>query len=147
MKTLSDIRIRKLRRRWNTARSLGAVAVFCAPFALLVSNGAAQSLDPAELHALDDDRSDITHEDLTIDEIEDMDVVRDGEVIGEVEEVLGDDNEEIVALVVEYGGNVIGVGDKEVIVPIGEVEFLPGRDEVQISMTDSELAELAVWDR
>lgn len=135
-------------RGWlSFALKAGAAAAFCAPIVLLPAGVAAQALDPAELHEVDDDRTDITHENLTVDEIEDMDVVRDGEVIGEVEEVLANDDDEIVALVVEYGGNIVGVGDKEVIVPIDDLEFTVGRDEVQTTMTDGELAELLAWDR
>ena len=121
---------------------LGALAV---PAAVLPMAGQAQEIDLASLQELDDDRTDITYEELTIDELDDLDVVRDGEVIGEVEEVLGDEAGEVVALVIEYGGNALGIGDREVVIEIGDVEFPAGRNEVQVTMTDDELAALPEW--
>jgi sporulation protein YlmC with PRC-barrel domain len=135
-------------RRGRPSRLLALVAALATPLALAPAAGVAQSIDIdiAALHEIDDDRTDITHEGLTVDQLEDMDVVRNGEVIGEVEDVLGDENGEIVALVVEYGGNILGLGDREVVVPIEQFEIPPGRNEVEISLTDEELAALPVWD-
>lgn len=121
----------------------GALAVL---FALAPPGGAAQSIDLASLQELDDDRTDISHEELTVDDLEGLDIVRDGEIIGDIEEVLGDENEEIVAVVVEYGGGVLGLGDREVVMPIDELEFPRGRAEAEITLSDEELAELPVWD-
>lgn len=132
---------RSARRRNQTLT--GALA---AAFALSPIAGVAQSIDLQGLHEIDEDTTDITYQDLTVDHIDDMDVVRNGEVIGEVEEVLGDENGEVVALVIEHGGNAIGIGEREVVVPIDEVEFPRGRAEVEVSLTDEELADLPDWD-
>ena len=128
-------------------RLLALLGIFAAPAAMLPPSASGQEIDVASLSELDDDRTDITHEDLTIDEIEDLDVVRDGEVIGEVEEVLGDDSGQIAALVIEYGGNAVGIGDRDVVIAIDEVEFPAGRQEIEISLTDDELAALPEWTR
>lgn len=119
-------------------------AVFLALFG---QSAVGQDLNLAELRELDDDNREIRYQELTIDDLENLDVVRNGEVIGEVESVLGDANGEVVALVIEYGGNVVGVGDREVVLSVDDVSFPEGRNEVEITLTDEELAELPVWDR
>jgi sporulation protein YlmC with PRC-barrel domain len=119
------------------------IGVVAALVALTIS---AQELDIAALHELDDDRTDITYQGFTVDELEDMDVVRNGEVIGEVEEVLADSSGQIVALVVEYGGNRFGIGEREVVVPIERFVFGEERRRVETKLTDDELAELPEWD-
>src|SRR5690606_32933604 len=56
--------------------SLGVLlGVIVATAALLPRIAASQDIDLASLTELDDDRTDITYENLTIDELEDMDVV------------------------------------------------------------------------
>jgi len=103
---------------------------------------AAPDIDVAALHEIDDDRTDITYEGFTIEELEDMRVVRDGEVVGEVEAVLGDTSGSVVAFAVEHRGP----GPDEVVVPIDRVELNAERREVQISLSDEELAALPRWD-
>jgi sporulation protein YlmC with PRC-barrel domain len=135
-------------RRSRPSQLLALLGALLTPLALTPASSIAQQvdIDIAALHEIDDDRTDITHEGLTVDELEDMDVVRNGEVIGEIEDVLGNEQGEIVALVVEYGGNVLGLGDREVVVPIEAFEFPPGRNEVELALTDEELAALPEWD-
>ena len=107
---------------------------------------AAQALDPATLQELDDDRDDAQYEGISVDQLEDMDVVRDGQVIGEVEEVLGDANGEIVALVIEYGGDAIGIGDREVIVPVEEFQVSAQDNVLETVLSDEELDGMVAWD-
>lgn len=103
-------------------------------------------IDVAALQELDDDRTDIQYNGFTIDQIEDMDVVRDGEVIGEVEEVLGDSSGEVVALVVELRDGSLRRGDDEVVVPVDRLSFASDQGVVETTMSDEELAALPGWD-
>lgn len=103
-----------------------------------------QALDRAALVELDDDGN-ASYQGVSVDQLEDMDVVRDGQVIGEVEEVLGDSTGQVVALAIEYGGNVLGIGDKEVIVPIAQFRILQDRNQVEISLSDAELDGMTPW--
>lgn len=123
-------------------RSASAAAALV-PLAL-----AAQDIDVAALQELDDDRSDVTYENFTIEEIEDMNLVREGDVIGEVEAVLADANGEVVALAVEYrDDNRRGAGgDDDVVVPIEDLEFVADRREVRTTLSDEELSALPAWD-
>lgn len=105
---------------------------------------AAQDIDVAALTELDDDDSAVTYESFTVEQLEDMKLVRDGQVIGEVESVLADANGEVVALAVERE-NVPG-RDDEVVVPIGDLELIADRREVETTLSDEELAGLPTWD-
>ena len=115
---------------------MGAL-VAAAPIAL------AQTLDPANLHEVDDDGA-MTYEGRSIDQIEDMDVVRDGESIGEIEEVLADADGEIVAVVVEYDDGFLDLNEIEVILPIDQIAF--GENAATVTLGDAELEALPVWD-
>ncbi len=105
----------------------------------------AQALDRTTLVEIDDDDRTVTYQGVSIDQLEDMDVVRDDAVIGEVKDVLGDSSGQVVALVIEYGGHALGAGDKEVIVPMGDVRVIQDRNRVEVSLTDAELDALMPW--
>ena len=83
---------------------------------------------------------------ISVDNLQDMDVVGpDGERIGEVEEVLIDADDRIVAVAVEAGG-FLGVGDHEAILGVDQLALASGRDQLVISMTAEELRSLPEWD-
>ncbi len=80
----------------------------------------------------------------SVDDIEDADLLNAaGEEIGEVEEVLVDASGQAVAIVADVG-DVLGIGDKEVIIGLDRVE-LRG-DDLVTSLTREELAGLPIWD-
>ena len=121
---------------WNAAIAAAAFAA--------VSSAAAQEevIDVAALVEIDDDRTDVTYEGFSIDEIEDMNLVRNGEVIGEVEAVLGDASGGVAALAVEL--RIPGPND-EVVIPIDSVTFSADRRTVETSLGDEELTALPRW--
>ena len=120
---------------WTVA---GAFAV-AAPIAL------AQTLDIANLREVDDDAT-ISYEGLSVDQLEDMDVVRDGENIGEIEEILANADDQIVAVVVEYDDGFLELNEKEVVLPIERLQFDGNADEASVMLSDTELEALPVWD-
>lgn len=64
---------------------------------------------------------------LMVDQVEDLDVIgADGNAIGEVEDVLGDQNGQPQAIVVEVGG-FLGVGEKNVILMLNDVSLDMGK--------------------
>jgi len=128
------------RPRNAVSRSVSAWAVG----ALVPLGLAAQDIDVAALTELDDDDSNIMYEGFTVEQLEDMKLVRDGEVIGEVESVLADASGEVVALAIDRE-NVRG-DDDEVVVPIDDLELIADRREVETTLTDDDLAGLPVWD-
>ncbi len=68
----------------------------------------------------------------------------DGEVIGEIEEVLIDDKGQPVAYVLEVGG-FLGMGESEPIVPINALTYENGA--YVSKMTKEQLENLPVWNR
>jgi sporulation protein YlmC with PRC-barrel domain len=119
-----------------------AVLVFALPGAAL-----AQDLDPQSLREVDDDQTEITYEGRSVDELEDMHVVAGtGQKIGEIEEVLANAEDEIVAVVVEYDDGFLDLGEREVVMPVDQLQFGQEGGEVTTALTDTELESLQVWD-
>ena len=116
---------------------IAAAVITAAPMAL------AQALDRAHLHEVDDDDA-MTYEGRSIEELDDMDVVRDGERIGEIEDVLANADNQIVAVVLEYDEGFLGLNDPEVILPIGQIQF--DQNAASVTLSDAELRALPVWD-
>jgi sporulation protein YlmC with PRC-barrel domain len=82
---------------------------------------------------------------LTVDDIEDMNVVdASGETIGEVEEVLGSTPDgEPMALSIEVGG-FLGIGSRDAIVMLDQVTLVDG--EIVLDMTREQIEGLPVWE-
>jgi sporulation protein YlmC with PRC-barrel domain len=114
-----------------------AAVITAAPMAL------AQPLDRANLHEVDDDDA-MIYEGRSIEELDDMDVVRDGERIGEIEDVLANADNQIVAVVLEYDEGFLGLNDSEVILPIDQIQF--DQNAASVTLSDAELRALPVWD-
>lgn len=135
----------KLSRNALVKGTVVAIACAVVPVVGAQDDAAAQDdvIDVAALVEIDDDRTDVTHEGFSIEQIEDMDLVRDGQVIGEVEAVLGDASGGVAALAVEL--RIPGPND-EVVVPIDAVRFSADRRVVETSLSDDELTALPRWD-
>ncbi|WP_162913336.1 PRC-barrel domain-containing protein [Rhodospirillaceae bacterium SYSU D60014] len=107
----------------------------------------AQDLNPQSLREVDDDQTEITYEGRSVDELEDTHVVAGtGQKIGEIEEVLANAEDEIVAVVVEYDDGFLDLGEREVVMPVDQLQFGQEGREVTTALTDTELKSLQVWD-
>lgn len=112
---------------------------------------AAQSAPPQQsdlqmksLVELDDDNETARWNGLSVDQLEDMDIVdANGDTIGDVEEVLADAAGNIVAVSAEVGG-FLGIGDKEVVVAIDRLTMQG--DRLMTSLTKEQLEALPRWD-
>ena len=81
---------------------------------------------------------------LPASEIEDMDIVGpDGSDIGDAEEVLVNATGQAAAVSAEIGG-FLGVGEKEVIIPLNQLQL--SGDDLATSMTKEQLEALPEWD-
>ena len=116
--------------------SAGAAAI-AAPMAL------AQGLDPGNLRELDDDDT-LTFEGRTVEQLDDMDVVRDGQKIGEIDEVLADSAGQIVAVVIDFEDDFLD--DREVILAIEQLKFGDDARVATVMLGDAELEGLPDWD-
>ena len=117
---------------------IAGAAAIAAPVAL------AQALDPANLREVDDDDDTITFEGRTVEQLEDMDVARDGQKIGEIDEVLADSTGQIVAVVIDFEDDFLD--DREVILAIDELKFGDDARFATVTLGDAELEGLPDWD-
>jgi hypothetical protein len=103
----------------------------------------AQALDPASLREFDDDDT-LTFEGRTVEQLDDMDVARDGQKIGEIEEVLADSAGQIVAIVIDFKDDFLD--DREVILAIDQLKFGDDARLATVTLGDAELEGLPDWD-
>ena len=120
---------------------LAATAIALAPLAAL----AQQSFDVAALQEADDDEMVVQPFGLTVDDMDDMDVMtQDGEEIGEVEEVLLDAGGQPVAVSVEVDDGFLGIDDREVVFGLDQLEL---SDDHFVTQADKRTIEaLPDWD-
>ena len=104
--------------------------------AMMPMAGFAQSEDPVPANTKDRDETYLMS-------VDDLDVVNaDGDVIGEIEDVLIDQTGRPVAFVIEVGG-FLDIGDSDAQVPIDALTFADG---VFVSkMTEEQLENLPEW--
>jgi hypothetical protein len=125
-----------MRRRlpWLIA---GAAAI-AAPVAL------AQGLNPANLREVDDDEDTLAYEGWSVEQLEDMDVARDGQKIGEIDEVLADFAGQIVAVVIDLEDDFLD--DREVILAIDQLKLGNDARLATVTVGHAELEGLPDWD-
>jgi sporulation protein YlmC with PRC-barrel domain len=106
-----------------------------------------QTANPTNLSAVDSDRTDLTWQGLSIDELEDMDLYNSaGKKIGEVEDVLADGSGQLSAVGVGFGGTLgTDEDDKEVVVPLDRLR-LNQDGHLTGDLSQSDLAQLPEWD-
>ena len=111
--------------------------------AIAATMALAQGLDPGNLRELDDDDT-LTFEGRTVEQLDDMDVVRDGQKIGEIDEVLADSAGQIVAVVIDFEDDFLD--DREVILAIKQLKFGDDARVATVMLGDAELEGLPDWD-
>ena len=104
----------------------------------------AEMLDSAVLIELEDDS--VTHQGLTVSEIEGMDVYTTGdENIGEIEDVLGDDNGEVKAFVVEISDGVFDLDPRKIVVPADRLTLNAENDRFDTQLTQADIEGFEQW--
>ncbi|NSL70663.1 hypothetical protein C6Y62_02370 [Hyphomicrobium sulfonivorans] len=79
----------------------------------------------------------------SVDDVEDMDIYDStGRKIAEVEAVVIDGTGTVRGLVIEHGG-LLGIGSREAILEIGDVQLKDGR--LVVNMTEEQLPSLPEW--
>ena len=93
---------------------------------------------------LDDDAFVVAPFNLTVDQIDDMDIYgAGGDQIGEVEDILTDASGEVVGFSVETE-NFLGIGGEDVIVGTDQMELVG--DRFVTNLTEDQLEQLPRWD-
>jgi sporulation protein YlmC with PRC-barrel domain len=103
-----------------------------------------QILDTAVRIEIEDDA--VTHQGLTVSEIEGMDVYTTGdESIGEVEDVLGDDTGEVKAFVIEISDGVFDLDPRKVVVPVDRLTLDAENDRFNTQLTQADIEAFELW--
>jgi PRC-barrel domain len=116
---------------------IAGAAAIAGPVAL------AQGLDPANLREVDDEDT-LAYEGRSVEQLEDMDVARDGQKIGEIDEVLADSAGRIVAVVIDFEDDFLD--DREVVLAIDQLKFGDDARLATVTLGDAELQGLPDWD-
>ena len=119
---------------------LAAGALALAPLA----PAAQQSLDVTTLQEAEDDDLVVQPFGVTVDDIDDMDLMNaDGEEIGEIEEVLLDASGQPVAVSVEVD-DFLGMGEREVVFGLDQLQLTD--DDFVTSVDKATVEALPEWD-
>lgn len=105
----------------------------------------AEAQNPNMLVELEDESIMVEPFNISAGELEDMNIEdSNGEVIGEVEEVLSTRDGKVVGISTEVGG-YLGIGDREVILSLDKVELKDGK--LMTSLTEAEIENLPNRDK
>lgn len=95
------------------------------------------------LREVEDGKTMVTPFNLSVDDLEDMDIYdAGGNEIAEVEEVLADASGQVVAITAEVGG-FLGIGDKEVVLRLDQLQRQ--NDRLVTNLTKDQLKALEAW--
>ena len=92
---------------------------------------------------VDDGRVAVPALNLTVEQIEELDVVSaDGARLGNVDEVLATAEGDVVAISIDMNG-ILGLGERDVILPLDRIELFEG--DLRTELTEEELEALPRW--
>lgn len=104
------------------------------------------SLPPSSLHEVKDDKLSVKTLNISAKELGGMDVYgSDGKKIGDVNKILADNSNEIKAVTLDVGG-FLGIGAREVVLPIDKLQKGTEKDRLQVSMTKADIEKLEKWE-
>ncbi|MGE0652404.1 MAG: PRC-barrel domain-containing protein [Alphaproteobacteria bacterium] len=103
------------------------------------------ALDSSSLSEVKDDKAMVKSLNVSANDLADMDIYgADGKKIGEVDKVLADHSEDIKAVTVDVGG-FLGIGAKEVLVSLDNLQKGTKKDQLQTTMTKKQIETLSEW--
>jgi sporulation protein YlmC with PRC-barrel domain len=104
------------------------------------------TLAPATLHEIKDNDVMVQSLNISKKDLTGMDIYgSDGKKIGDVDKVLADSSNSVKAVTADVGG-FLGIGAREVVIPIDKLQKGPEKDRLQVTMTKDELQKLAKWE-
>lgn len=124
----------------NLRAVTGAAIAALSAGALLVTS--AFALDLGKLREADDDMKGVAYEGRSVDDLEDMDVLNEaGQKIGEVDEVLIDDDNKVVAVVLDLKDS-----KRDVVVKIEDLRLADARAKhFTTRLSIQELMDMPEW--
>jgi hypothetical protein len=103
------------------------------------------ALPPGSLHEIKSDTAMAKSLNVNAKDLADMSVYgTDGKKIGGVNKVLADNSNDIKAITLDVGG-FLGMGAKEVVLPIDKLQKGTEKDRLQTSLTKDEIEKLSKW--
>jgi hypothetical protein len=103
------------------------------------------SLEQGALHEVDDDKAMVQRLNVSAKDLGDMDIYgSDGKKIGGVGKVLADSSNTVKAVTVDVGG-FLGIGTRQVVLPLDKLQKGTEKDRLQTTMTKAEIEKLGEW--
>lgn len=113
-----------------------------APSSAAMPGGAAGQ---GALQEIDKDKAQGQAMGVSAKDLSDMDIYgSDGKKIGEVNKLLADSSSQVKAVTVDVGG-FLGMGSREVVIPLDKLQKGQDNKRLQTSMTKTEIEKLAEW--
>lgn len=103
------------------------------------------ALDSGSLSEVKDDKAMVKSLAVSAKDLADMDIYgSDNKKIGEIDKVLADSSGDIKAVTVDVGG-FLGIGSREVLVSLDNLQKGAKKDQLRTSMTKKEIESLSEW--
>lgn len=107
---------------------------------------AERSFAPGTLHEVKENDAAVPLLNVNKKDLTGMDIYgSDGKKIGDVDKVLADGSNSIKAVTADVGG-FLGIGAREVVIPIEKLSKGSEKNRLQVSMTKDEIQNLAKWE-
>lgn len=104
------------------------------------------SLARGTLHEVKDNNVTASSLNINAKDLSGMDIYgSDGKKIGDVDKVLGDSSNSIRAVTADVGG-FLGIGSREVVIPVEKLQKGTEKNRLQVSLTKDEIQKLDKWD-
>lgn len=104
------------------------------------------SIPTSALHEIKDDKATVRSLNLSAKELSGMDVYgSDGKKIGDVDKLLADSTNTIQAVTIDVGG-FLGMGGREVVIPIDRLQKGTEKNRLQVSLTKADIERLEKWE-
>lgn len=114
--------------------------------AAMPADRSSASLARGTLHEIKDDKAMVQALSINAKDLSGMDVYgSDGKKIGDVDKVLADSSNSVKAVTMDVGG-FLGIGSREVVIPIERLQKGTEKDRLQVTMTKDEIQKLDRWE-
>jgi hypothetical protein len=104
------------------------------------------NVDLSSLHAIDKDTKNVTYNGLTVDKLHDTNIeTASGKKVGEIDQVLVNSDNKIVAVSVDAGG-FLGIGGEKVVMSLDQLQYDGQKKKFITSMNEDQLKSMPKWD-
>lgn len=109
------------------------------------AGSSSSTMQRSTLHEIKDDSATAPSLNINRKDLSGMTIYgSDGQKIGGVSKVLGDESNSVKAVTADVGG-FLGMGSREVVIPVDKLKKGADKDRLEVSMTKDELQNLDQW--